>query len=128
MKKVVLIILMCSYVSSILNGQQKLSLPSLLDSVKSANPILKMYDNDIRSMDEAAKGARNWMPLELGTGLWMVPYNVNRWKKMDDGMGGQRKQEQGGKPGEKPSQRDDAHGQDEPRRSDGNMASLVALQ
>ena len=34
-----------------------------------------MYDADIRSMDEAAKGARSWMPPELGTGLFMTPYN-----------------------------------------------------
>src|SRR5688572_20868264 len=88
MKKIVLIMLICSYVPSILNSQQILSLPALLDSIKSTNPLLKMYDNDIRSMDEAAKGARSWMPLELSTGLWMTPYNVNRWRKMDDGMGG----------------------------------------
>ncbi len=71
-----------------LNAQPTISLQGILDSIRSVNPLLKMYDNDIRSMDEAAKGAYSWMPPEFGAGMWMVPYNVNRWKKMDDGMGG----------------------------------------
>lgn len=87
MKKV-LLILICFYVSVKLSSQQTMSLQAVLDSIRSANPVLKMYDNDIRSMDEAAKGANSWMPLELETGLWMTPYNPNRWKKMEDGMGG----------------------------------------
>jgi hypothetical protein len=45
-----------------------------------------MYNNEIRSMDEAAKGAKSWMPPEFSTGLWMVPYNTKLWKK--DDMGG----------------------------------------
>ena len=69
-------------------AQKTLQLDQILDSVMQANPLLKMYDNDIRSMDEAAKGAYSWMPPEFGAGLWMVPYNVNKWKKMDNGMGG----------------------------------------
>ena len=28
------------------------------------------------------------MPTELGAGFFMTPYNINRWKRMDDGMGG----------------------------------------
>ncbi len=39
-----------------------------------------MYDADIRSMDEAAKGARSWMPTELGAGFFMTPYNPKMWK------------------------------------------------
>ncbi len=70
------------------DAQESLSLGEILDSVKNVNPVLKMFDNDIRSMDEAAKGANNWMPPEFGAGLWMVPYDVSRWKKMDNGMGG----------------------------------------
>ena len=87
-KNILLIVLSIFMVSENSNGQQILSLNALLDSIRNGNPLLKMYDNDIRSMDEAAKGARSWMPLELGTGLWMTPYNPNRWKKMEDGMGG----------------------------------------
>ncbi|MGE5108389.1 MAG: TolC family protein [Sphingobacteriales bacterium] len=65
---------------------QVLSLDSILNNIQQANPVVKMYDYEVRSMDEAAKGARSWMPPELSTGLWMVPYNTKLWKK--DDMGG----------------------------------------
>ena len=87
-KHFIIIVTLLGLFSANINAQKSLSINAILDSVKNVNPLLKMYDNDIRSMDEAAKGARSWMPLELGTGLWMTPYNPNRWKKMDDGMGG----------------------------------------
>lgn len=67
---------------------QTMKLDAIIDSISTAHPIVKMYDNEIRSMDEAAKGARSWMPTEISTGLWMVPYDPSRWKKMEDGMGG----------------------------------------
>lgn len=38
-------------------------------------------------MDEAAKGAKSWMPPEFSSGLWMVPYNPGYWKKTDMGNG-----------------------------------------
>ena len=67
---------------------QTLKLDDIIDSIKASHPLVKMYENEIRSMDEAAKGARSWMPPDFSTGLWMTPYNTSRWKKMDDGMGG----------------------------------------
>jgi outer membrane protein TolC len=67
---------------------QTMKLDAIIDSISTAHPIVKMYDSEIRSMDEAAKGAKSWMPTEISTGLWMVPYDPSRWKKMDDGMGG----------------------------------------
>ena len=67
---------------------QTLKLDAIIDSISTNHPIVKMYNSEIRSMDEAAKGAKNWMPTEISTGLWMVPYDPSRWKKMDDGMGG----------------------------------------
>jgi outer membrane protein TolC len=67
---------------------QTLKLDAIIDSITVLHPVIKMYENEIRSMDEAAKGARSWMPPEFSTGLWMTPYDPSRWKKMDDGMGG----------------------------------------
>ena len=67
---------------------QTLKLSAIVDSITLLHPVVKMYDNEIRSMDEAAKGAKSWMPPEFSTGFWMTPYNPSRWKKMDDGMGG----------------------------------------
>ena len=65
-------------------------LTAILDSISLNNPISRMYEADIRSMDEAAKGARSWMPPEVGAGFFMTPYNPQRWRKMSDmepGMG-----------------------------------------
>lgn len=59
---------------------QVASLDSILAVIRLNNPGLKMYDADIRSMDEAAKGARSWMPPEVGAGMYMVPYDTKMWK------------------------------------------------
>jgi outer membrane protein TolC len=71
------------------NGQT-MKLDAIIDSITVSHPVIRMYNNEIRSMDEAAKGAKSWMPPEFSSGLWMTPYNPGRWKKMDDGMGGFR--------------------------------------
>ena len=70
------------------SAQKSMNINSIMDSIKSGNPSFNMYDADIRSMDEAAKGAKSWMPPEVSTGLWMVPYNTSLWKKGDNGATG----------------------------------------
>lgn len=67
---------------------QTLKLNAIIDSIKVSHPVVKMYNNEIRSMDEAAKGAKSWMPPEFSTGFWMVPYNTSLWKKGDMGATG----------------------------------------
>jgi hypothetical protein len=37
---------------------QTLKLATIIDSVTVSHPVVKMYENEIRSMDEAAKGQR----------------------------------------------------------------------
>ena len=37
---------------------QTLKLNAIIDSIKVSHPVVKMYNNEIRSMDEAAKGAK----------------------------------------------------------------------
>jgi outer membrane protein TolC len=69
------------------NAQQT-TLNDLLNTIQKEHPQLKMYDADIRSMDEAAKGARSWMPTEFGTGFWMTPYNPKMWKAEKNDMTG----------------------------------------
>lgn len=68
---------------------QTLTLSSILDSVRTHHPVTRMYDNEIRSLDEAARGARSWMPPQLGFGQYMTPYNTRLWRKDGDipGMG-----------------------------------------
>jgi outer membrane protein TolC len=87
MKKILFMLLFILSVATI-SAQQVMSLREITDSISTQHPVVKMYNNEIRSMDEAAKGAKSWMPPEFSSGLWMTPYNPNRWKKMDDGMGG----------------------------------------
>lgn len=74
----------------IVHAQKQWTIHEILDSIYAASPLGKMYDADIRSMDEAAKGARSWMAPEIGAGFFMTPYSVQRWKKMsadEPGMG-----------------------------------------
>lgn len=69
---------------------QTMKLDAIIDSINASHPVVKMYDNEIRSMDEAAKGAKSWMPPEFTSGFWMVPYNPGLWKKGpmgENGMG-----------------------------------------
>lgn len=72
-----------------IHAQQILTLNAVLDSLSKSNPVLLMYDYEIRSMDEAARGARSWMPPQLSLGQFMTPYNVGRWSREGDepGMG-----------------------------------------
>jgi len=67
---------------------QTVSLDSILHEIDKSNPVVKMHDADIRSLNEAAKGARSWEAPELGTGFWMTPYNPSLWKKNPDGSSG----------------------------------------
>src|SRR6516164_11718845 len=87
MKKKFLVIGLASLFAGIANAQP-LSLDSILNAIKTSHPAMKMYDADIRSMDEASKGAKSWMPPEIGTGLWMTPYDPSMWKKQPDGSTG----------------------------------------
>ena len=84
--RVILLGPICLLFSVICEAQPRLSLSTLLDSIERNNPVNRMYEADIRSMDEAANGARSWMPPEIGAGLFMTPYNIQRWKAADGGM------------------------------------------
>src|ERR1700730_13694335 len=86
MKKKILLTLVfwCALVSV---KAQTLSLDSILSEIQKSNPLLRMHDADIRSLNEAAKGARNWEAPELSTGFWMTPYNTSLWKKNNGSTG-----------------------------------------
>ncbi len=89
MKKIYSITALYLLVISVQAQKQKMSLNNILDSIRLRHPVVKMYDSEIRSMDEAAKGARSWMPPQIGFGQFMTPYNVNLWQKRGEmqGMG-----------------------------------------
>ena len=48
MKYVDLVMAVCLMVPGSFQAQQPLSLHAVLDSIEKANPLLKMYDNEIR--------------------------------------------------------------------------------
>src|SRR5574340_593977 len=70
-------------------GQKQMRLEDIFSIIQKNHPEMKMYDAQIRSLDEAAKGAKSWMPPELGTGFFMTPYNLGLTKAMgaEKGMG-----------------------------------------
>lgn len=70
-------------------AQKTTDINSILDSIQLSNPSLKMYDAEVRSLDEAAKGAKSWMAPELSSGFFMTPYAPRYWKSMNGqpGMG-----------------------------------------
>ena len=84
--KVFLVASVCLLFSLSSQAQQRFDLNTVLDSIERNNPVSRMYEADIRSMDEAAEGAKSWMPPEIGAGLFMTPYNSTRWKATDNGM------------------------------------------
>jgi outer membrane protein TolC len=63
-------------------------LHDILDTIQHSYPSLKMYDAEIKSLNAAAKGARNWMSPQVSTGFWMVPYNTKLWKASGPGTTG----------------------------------------
>ncbi|HEY2721589.1 MAG TPA: TolC family protein [Chitinophagaceae bacterium] len=69
-------------------AQGKLTLNEILPAISTNHPELKSFDAQIRSLDEAAKGAKTWEPPQLGTGFWMTPYNTGLWKKQANGQSG----------------------------------------
>lgn len=71
----------------ILGSAQTVNLNDILNQIHINNPSLKVYDANIKSLDAAAKGARSWMPPELGTGFWMTPYNPKYWKGSNGSFG-----------------------------------------
>jgi outer membrane protein TolC len=81
------IITIASFLILIEGKGQRLSLNNVLDSIQNNHPSLKVYDANVRSLDAASKGARNWMPPELGTGFWMTPYNPKYWKGDNSSFG-----------------------------------------
>jgi len=83
-----IILLAVAFAVSFAGRAQIVKLDAIIDSITALHPVVKMYNNEIRSMDEAAKGAKSWMPPEVSSGLWMVPYNPSLWKKDDMGATG----------------------------------------
>ncbi len=88
MQKSIILIFGLSLFQFKARSQAILKLDDILSAIAANHPSVKMYDAEIRSSDEAVKGARSWDAPELGTGLWMTPYNPSLWKRNSDGSSG----------------------------------------
>ena len=88
MQRSIVIIILLILFRLCAHAQEIMKLDDILSAIQTGHPSLKMEAAEIRSADEAAKGARSWMPPELGTGLWMTPYNPSQWKRNADGAPG----------------------------------------
>lgn len=89
MKRILITIFIAGLFSQNALAQEKMSLQNIFSLIQENNPEMKMYDAQIRSLEEAAKGAKSWAPPELGAGFFMVPYNLGLTKAMGtkSGMG-----------------------------------------
>ena len=81
-------ILIVFIATAITGSAQTMKLQEIIDTITASHPVVKMYNNEIRSMDEAAKGAKSWMAPEFSSGFWMVPYNPSYLKKGPNGENG----------------------------------------
>ena len=66
---------------------QTMQLDEIINTIQQQHPSAKMYNAEIRSLDEAAKGARSWEAPEISTGFWMTPYNTSFWKQTKSASG-----------------------------------------
>lgn len=89
MKKYTVILILSFLIKVPLRAQQVLKLEDIFSIIQKNNPEVKMYDAQIRSLDEASKGARSWMPPEFGAGVFMTPYNLalTKARATQKGMG-----------------------------------------
>lgn len=89
MRKMLFTFFSLTVMAGFTGNAQQISISTILDSIQINSPSLKMYDAEVRSLDEAAKGAKSWMAPELSSGFFMVPYAPRYWKSMNGqpGMG-----------------------------------------
>ena len=81
-KKVVNFILLIAFcILQISTTAQTLTLDSVLNRIERNHPMLKMYDEQIHSINNNSQMAKSWMAPTISTGPWQTPYNSFR-----DGM------------------------------------------
>lgn len=54
--------------------QQPVALDSVLQAIRSSNPMLQQYDLRAKAQDAYAEGATGWMAPMVGGGVFMLPY------------------------------------------------------
>lgn len=56
------------------NAQQQVRLDSILNTIRTNNPMLQEYRYRAAALNEIAKGAKSWMAPMVGLGTFMTPY------------------------------------------------------
>lgn len=74
MKKINTGLLFVLCICSLNSAAQLLTLDSVLDRIRTNNPMLRMYDAQAQAAENYAAGAKTWMPPKLSTGPWQTPY------------------------------------------------------
>ena len=69
MNRRIILILVLVELGNLVSGQSIMPLDAVIDSITASHPVVKMYNNEIRSMDEAAKG---WYPIIQSCGRKMI--------------------------------------------------------
>ena len=89
MKKYISAIALLFFLGNYANAQEVLKLNDIFSLIQGDQPEIKVYDAQIRSLDEASKGAKSWAPPEFGAGFFMTPYNIGLTKAFtnEEGMG-----------------------------------------
>lgn len=67
--------------STFSSNAQTLTLDSVLNRIERNHPMLKMYDEQIHSLNNNSQMAKSWMAPTISTGPWQTPY-----KSFSDGM------------------------------------------
>ena len=80
MKHLLICIFALGVVTKHTYGQNRMSLENIFSIIQKNHPEVTMYDAQIRSLDEASKGAKSWAPPEFGAGFFMTPYNIGQTK------------------------------------------------
>ena len=68
---------------------QVLTYDSIKTAIIQSNPALEMYNNQAKSLDAMAEGAKAWDAPQIGFGFFMTPYQSSYWKPQSmtvDGM------------------------------------------
>jgi outer membrane protein TolC len=89
MKKYISAIALLFFLGNYAHAQEVLKLNDIFSLIQGDQPEMKVYDAQIRSLDEASKGAKSWAPPEFGAGFFMTPYNIGLTKAFtnEEGMG-----------------------------------------
>ncbi|HTN21569.1 MAG TPA: TolC family protein [Pelobium sp.] len=67
-------------------SQDFISIDSVLNAIKSNNPELKIYDEQIKQQDALVESAGAWTAPKIGVGTFMTPYNnFGRESNLRDG-------------------------------------------